>query len=47
MISERNYQGFKQDYKKAFELYRTEGTEDPEMPLLEKVYEELEKADWL
>lgn len=46
-ISERNYQGFEQDYKKAFELYRTAGEEDPEMPLLEKVYEELEKADWL
>lgn len=46
-ISERNYQGFEQDYKKAFELYRTAGVEDPEMPLLEKVYEELEKADWL
>ncbi len=46
-ILERNYQGFEQDYKKAFELYRTAGVEDPEMPLLEKVYEELEKADWL
>lgn len=46
-ISERDYQKFKQDYDKAFALYRTAGADDPEMPLLEKIYEELAKADWL
>lgn len=45
--SERDYSGFEQAYKMALELYKTAGVEDSEMSLLEKVYEELAKADWL
>lgn len=46
-ISERDYQEFERNYKMAVQLYRTVDMDDPEMPLLEKVYEELVRANWL
>lgn len=45
--SERDYYEFEKSYKKAVELYQQQGMDDTEMPLLEKVYEELVKANWL
>ncbi len=45
--SERNYLEFEKSYKKALELYQKQGKDDVEMPLLEKVYKELVKANWL
>lgn len=45
--SQRNYRAFEQAYKMALELYQKADTEDVEMPLLEKVYAELKRANWL
>lgn len=45
--SERDYGAFEQAYKMALALYQKENTEDAEMPLLEKVYAELKRANWL
>ncbi|GFI16441.1 serine/threonine-protein kinase PknF [Lachnospiraceae bacterium] len=46
-MEERNYHGFEENYKMAVELFRDVETDDPEMPLLEKVYGELVQAGWL
>lgn len=46
-VSERDYQEFEKNCKKALELYQTVEAEDSEMPLLEKVYAELKQANWL
>lgn len=45
--SERDYRAFERAYQMALELYQKEDTEDAEMPLLEKVYAELKRANWL
>ncbi|MDE6202843.1 MAG: tetratricopeptide repeat protein, partial [Lachnospiraceae bacterium] len=46
-VSQRDYHGFGENYRMAVELFREVETDDPEMPLLEKVYTELVQAGWL
>lgn len=46
-VGERDYHGFEDSYKRAAELYKQAGGEDSEMPLLEKIHEELVQAGWL
>ncbi|HBA67847.1 MAG TPA: hypothetical protein DCZ40_00590 [Lachnospiraceae bacterium] len=46
-VSERDYYDFEVSYKKAAELYQLAEEEDSEMPLLEKIYNELVRAGYL
>ena len=45
--SQRDYQQFEEYYQKAKDLYQENSTNDPEMALLDSVYQQVVSGGWL